>query len=148
MALTNPIWSSCSQLQLTNHPPSTHIPNITYTLIRAKCHVITLRNTSIDHVFVQSKNLFKSKDGFKTYCTKSTEERATEIFANDDDNDDDEYREDSRQSSGDVADNGSVGYPRRNLSSDAALNLGIREPVYEGIHYAQGRPVDFGGPGR
>ncbi|GKB72816.1 hypothetical protein Tco_0934228 [Tanacetum coccineum] len=138
----NPI-SSCSSSQLFPliHPTTYIIPN---TVIRAKCHVITLRNTSIDHVFVQSKNLFKSKDGFKTYCTKSTEERATEIFANDDD----EYREDSRQSSGDVADNGSVGYPRRNLSSDAALNLGIREPVYEGIHYAQGRPVDFGGPGR
>nr|GEW43329.1 magnesium transporter MRS2-11, chloroplastic-like [Tanacetum cinerariifolium] len=73
----------------------------------------------------------KMHQRFNTYCTKSTEERATEIFANDDDNDDDEYREDSRQSSGDVADNGSVGYPRRNLSSDAALNLGIREPVYE-----------------
>ncbi|PWA93988.1 Magnesium transporter MRS2/LPE10 [Artemisia annua] len=126
MALTNPISSQF------HHPPSTHIPKVTYTAIRFKCHVITLRNTSIDHVFVQSKNLFKSKERFKTYCTKSTEERsATEIFSNENsDDDDDEYREDDVEEK--VEDNGvggGGGY-RRSVSSDA-LYLGIREPVYE-----------------
>lgn len=66
---------------------------------------------------------------FKRYCTKATEERSAETLTSDND---EVYREETHRSDDDDEEKVEDGGSRRNVSywSDA-LNLGIREPVYE-----------------
>ncbi|KVI09302.1 magnesium transporter MRS2-11, chloroplastic isoform X2 [Cynara cardunculus var. scolymus] len=125
MALTTPISSSSQLFQLpVVHPPSPspHIP----FFIRSKCQVIALRNTG-DSVFPVPLLKVLSTGRFNC-CTKSTQERAADTLTSDND---DDSREETHRSSDDtekVEDGGS----RRNVSSMSdALNLGIREPIYE-----------------
>ncbi|KAK9061583.1 hypothetical protein SSX86_018766 [Deinandra increscens subsp. villosa] len=124
MALTTTISSSSQLFQLpVIHPPSPYVQFTGCASIQSKCQVVALRN-SADILFPVPS----STGRFRRYCTKSTEDRAAESIASDND---EVYREETSQSSDDeekVEDGGS----RRNVSylSDA-LNLGIREPVYE-----------------
>ena len=124
MAITTPISSSSQLFQLpVVHPPS---PSTNFPfLMRSKCQLIALRNTSDFVSPVPLKVLSTAR--FKC-CAKSTEERAADTLTSDND---DYSSEETHRSSDDtekVEDDGS----RRNMSSlSDALNLGIREPIYE-----------------
>lgn len=128
MALTTPVssYSQLFQLPMIHPPsPSPYVPSSGYALIRSKCQVVTLRITPDSVLPVPSK--LSSTARFRC-CTKSTEEIEAETLTSDNDND---SREETRRSSGDAekVENGS---PRKSVSSlSDALNLGIREPVYE-----------------
>lgn len=119
--------SQLFQLPLIHPPsPSHHIPVTGYTLIPSKSQLITLRTTG-DYLFPV---ISKSTVRFRRYCTKSTEEIPAETFTTDND-DDDDYREENHRRSDDV-DKVVDGGSRRNTTSlSDALNLGLREPVYE-----------------
>ncbi|KAD7479666.1 hypothetical protein E3N88_02813 [Mikania micrantha] len=129
MALTTTISSSSQLFQLPLiHPPSPslHVQFSGYALIQSKCQVIALRHTAGIVFSVPSK--VSSNGRFRRYCAKSTEERAPETLTGDSD---EIYRAETHRSSDDEEKAEDGGY-RRNVSywSDA-LNLGIREPVYE-----------------
>ncbi|KAL8193649.1 hypothetical protein R6Q57_026784 [Mikania cordata] len=129
MALTTTISSSSQLFQLPLiHPPSPslHVQFSGHALIQSKCQVIALRHTPGIVFSVPSK--VSSNGRFRRCCVKSTEERAPETLTGDSD---EIYREETHRSSDDEEKAEDGGY-RRNVSywSDA-LNLGIREPVYE-----------------
>ncbi|XP_042755284.1 magnesium transporter MRS2-11, chloroplastic isoform X2 [Lactuca sativa] len=128
MALTTPISSPSQLIHLPvgHRPsPSSYAPFRGYTLIRSKFQVIALRNTGNSLFPVLPK--FSSTVRFRCYG-KSTEEREVDTLTSDND---DDSRENSHQSPNNV-EKAEDGGSRRNVSSlSDALNLGIREPVYE-----------------